>query len=97
MTDDRTNVRKLISVRSQYGKWKSYDIVFEDKSHWDNWVDKMWGYGYKLESIYEFTDCSDCGQQHLSGECQKYCSGCTLEIKGEVKRALNGKTLCESF
>ena len=65
------NQRRLVHVRNAYGKWKAYDIVFENPTHWDRWVEKMWGWNYKLECIYIYVDCEECGEEHLKDECKK--------------------------
>ena len=67
-----TNERRLVNVRNQYGTWKQYDIVFENKRHWDRWVDKMWGWNYKIECIYTIEKCGKCGSEHIKGECKEY-------------------------
>ena len=44
--------KKSISMRTKFGSWKYYEIDFENSKHWHNWIEKMWGFGYKLESVF---------------------------------------------
>lgn len=94
MTKDKTDFRRLISVRSQYGKWKSYDIVFENEDHWDRWMKKMWGWGYKLESVYDYLNCKVCCKEHLKGSCGVECSQCQKDMGDNVITTIDGRTMC---
>jgi len=94
MTKEKTNFRRLIAVRSQYGKWKSYDITFDNETHWDRWVNKMWGWGYKLESVYDYINCKVCTKQHLKGSCGVECSQCQKDMQDNVITRIDGMTMC---
>ena len=64
-----TNQKRLVHVRNAYGKWKQYKIVFENETHWDRWIEKMWSWDYKLECVYTYVDCKACGKEHIKDEC----------------------------